>query len=120
MKRIDFNQIIERGSELSFYNKLAKDLVSFLEINNRGTFKTIIRFSGGSDRRTLRLLNEMIRLNLISYRNGYFFIKKPIMHYPIFGVELLCKECGGKLVSNGTKPYADLKEFFKKIGKIRP
>lgn len=116
---IKFNLVIENKFELGFYKNLAQNITDFLEINGPATFEEIIEFVGGSDRRTVRMLNEMVNLDTVNYRKRYFFAKNP-RSYPLYSGEVLCTNCQGKLVGKKTRVHVLLNQLMKKISAKRP
>lgn len=67
---IDYSKIIEKETEKSFYEKLHEKILYFLSLNDESSFYEILEKCGGSDRRVLRLLDEMKRNNEISIEKG--------------------------------------------------
>jgi len=119
MKKINFNNVIEHKSELPFYKNLPFKIISFLKTNEKGSFSEIIKFAGGTSRKTLRLLNEMINNGLIKFKNGYFFLPSK-RKYEITRMEVICRNCNGKIVERTNRFYQRIKNLMEKIYPLRP
>lgn len=115
---IDFGRIIENPSELKLYQNLSQKLTRFLEINGGNSFEEIIRFLGGSDRRMIRLLDEMVRVGILGFKNKMFFSSRK-KAYKLYAHNALCQECSGKLTNHRSVP-ADLKRLMEQVHKNRP
>ena len=70
-KGVNFGKIIENKSELKLYKRLMNEILEYIKINNSVSFIDILRDVGGSDRRILRLLDELVDKKIISYKNSY-------------------------------------------------
>lgn len=101
MQEINYNEIIENDFEEPIYKHLSQQILSFLNINNGCSFWDIIHYVGGSERRVIRLLDQMEKLNLIHIKNDKFSINNG---HKIFNI---CSTCHGKMV--------DAKTFDKEI-----
>lgn len=115
---IDFGRIIENPSELELYKNLSQKLIRFLEINGGNSFEEIIRFLGGSDRRMIRLLDEMVKVGILDFKNKTFFSNNK-KDYKIYSHNALCRGCSGKLANQQSVP-SDLKRLMEQIHKNRP
>lgn len=92
MREINYNEIIENDFEKPIYELLSQQILSFLNINNGCSFWDIIHYVGGSERRVLRLLNQMEKINLINIENDKFSINNGHKFFNI------CTHCHGKMV----------------------
>lgn len=72
MNKIDYQKVIENPSELEFYRDLSKSFLEYLDLYGSSTFWQLVRSVGGSDRRVLRLLDQMICAGLVRFKDGYF------------------------------------------------
>src|SRR3989344_787863 len=70
MGKIDYNKIIENKSEKEFYEKQHDKVLKHLSERNHSNFLAVMSCVGGSDRRMLRLLNEMLKSKEIILENG--------------------------------------------------
>src|SRR3989344_3636020 len=114
---IDFNKIIENKSELGTYKNLASDVIRYLSINNSASFLEILKNVGGSDRRALRLLNELVINKILMYHNGTFRLgAKRERRYNSH--DLICERCGGALIN--TSPLSDIKDKMLGIFRNKP
>jgi|SRR3989344_862454 len=117
LDKIDFNKVIENESELHTYKKLSLDIIKYLSINNSSSFLGILKNVGGSDRRTLRLLNELVINNILLYNKGLFMLgKRRKIRYA--SRSLICRECEGSLTD--VSPLADIKSRMVSIFRNKP
>lgn len=123
--KLDYSKVVELPKEISFYKDVTASIIKYLENDDTATFQEIIKYVdvGGSDRRTLRLLDQMVVAGLLIYERPYFKIyrsaSKNQSHLRISN--LRCKLCDSKLVNiTGNKSTAKLVSFMKKIIKDRP
>ena len=70
--KIDFNKVIENDYELNLYTEKVKQILEYLDNNGPKSFWDIIRAIGGSERRILRLINEMEKQNYLTFSNNRF------------------------------------------------
>ena len=56
---INLDKVIENEYEREYYLNLRREINEFLNHNGGSDFQQIVKTIGGSDRRVLRLLNEM-------------------------------------------------------------
>lgn len=97
IKNIDFNKIIENNLELDLYRKLYLNILKYLSINDSASFLDILRDVGGSDRRILRLIDELINKNIIIHKDGLFKLKQNNQHN-LNSKDFLCKNCRGSII----------------------
>jgi len=115
--KINFDTIIENESERKFYITLHKKIKEFTKNNPGISFWDIVRYVGGSDRRILRLLYQMVETNELKLES-----KKV---YPIQGKgnqitkPSICSECDGKIVAINGK-WKKIKEIMDSIYKRKP
>lgn len=117
---IDFSRVVESGEPYVFYKEAADSIMDYLHNNNKSTFQEIVKYVGGSDRRILRLLDQMITLNLIKFKKPYFLpnvVKK--VNIPLSKVR--CNICDSMIVNiEGSKKMKNLLKFTKKTVSHRP
>ncbi len=101
MQEINYNEIIENDFEEPIYKHLSQQILYFLNINNGCSFWDIIHYVGGSERRVVRLLDQMEKLSMIHIENDRFSVNNGHKFFNI------CSTCHGKMV--------DTKNFDKKI-----
>ncbi|RLI52978.1 MAG: hypothetical protein DRP09_16820 [Candidatus Thorarchaeota archaeon] len=98
IEAIDFNEVIEHERELPLYHEVTRDILQYLESNHTVTFNEIIMNVGGSDRRTLRLLDQLVQSKVLRFEGGSFSIAdQPIC--PIKSQDVVCPYCDGKIVT---------------------
>jgi len=98
---MDYKKIVEDDSEIRFYRHLHKKILSYLANKQHSTFWEIIREVGGSDRRVLRLLNQMQLAKEIRLENRRIFS--------------LSKKTG-----NGFINFSEIRKFMSKFYKEKP
>jgi predicted methyltransferase len=97
MRQIDYSKVIESPTERELYEALSRTILSYLELSGPSTHWDLVRFVGGSDRRVLRLLNQMVECAMINFSSGYF--SSPSSTTPLIpSREMLCPSCRGKIV----------------------
>ncbi len=74
--KIDYQQVIENDFEESLYHLKKEEVIKYLNNFGHTDFWTIIREVGGSERRMLRLLDQMTEKGYIKYADGKFFTKE--------------------------------------------
>jgi len=94
---INFDKIIENDYELQLYQDLAKEIIRYVENNKSSTFNEIIKEVGGSDRRILRLLDQLVNQKLITFKDYKFFSGRS-EDIKIESKNFVCDSCCGKLV----------------------
>ncbi len=119
LKRVNFTSIIENKVELDFYRDLSMRVVEFLKLNGSCSFDDIIKFVGGSERRTIRLLGEMLDAEVLDRKNDTFFLRDGTLpkNRP---VELLCSHCRGTLINVDSKIGRSARKFMAKIYQQKP
>lgn len=78
---IDYNKVIENDFEKNLYEMKYKQILDYLKVFGETDFFTIVRKVGGSERRMLRLLNEMTKNKIINFNNNKFNIKNEKTKY---------------------------------------
>ncbi len=98
--KINFNNVIENDFEEEIYKSYENKIINYLKEYGETSFWDIIRNVGGSERRMIRLLNEMINIGEISFNGkNKFYIKTNSSENYIHNC--ICKECNGKRVNIG-------------------
>lgn len=108
---INFRNVIENDFEEEIYKDYEKKIINYLREYGKTTFWEIIRNIGGSERRIIRLLDEMVRNNEISYSNTCFCLPNEEK----FIQNCTCDKCRGKRVNIDMydKKVNTLKEIWK-------
>lgn len=70
--KIDYGKIIENDFEETLYKQRFDDLINYLNTFGSTDFWTIINEVGGSERRMLRLIDQMVKLNILEFKNNKF------------------------------------------------
>jgi len=116
MRDIDYSQVIENESELVFYKKNTKRILKFLESIDSASFQEIISHVEGGDRRTLRLLDEMIESRLIKLESGRFSVENNLRTY----TDLACPCCQGKIIDTNSTKYKEILKVIEGVNNRRP
>lgn len=69
---VDFNKIIENDFELDLYKIKYNEVINYLKVFGEVDFWTIIKEVGGSERRMMRLLDEMEKEGTIVIKDNTF------------------------------------------------
>jgi len=119
LNKIDFKCVIENDYELPLYKEVTLKVMQYLESNNNPvTFEDIIKNVKGNDRRTLRLLHQMVQLNLIGFKNSKFYSFKKNKNN-IAQKEVVCPYCDSKIVNIKGK-LTEITKMMKKIYEEKP
>ncbi len=119
MKRVILSNVIENQSELPFYEKVLLKVGNYLKNNGRADFAEIIKFVEGGDRRTLRLLNEMVLGGLIKFKDGYFYpVEKK--RYKLTNKDVACPKCQGKIINPSSNHFLRIKKMMRRVYNVRP
>jgi len=100
MSKIDYERVVESPEELELYKALSRELLNYLERSGPSSLWELVRFVGGSDRRILRLLDQMVQAGLVNFANGYFALPS-VKNITISSREVLCPTCQGKIIVLG-------------------
>lgn len=118
MSKIDYSQVIENEEELEIYQRLTLEIQKFLRNNGATKFNTLVRYVGGSDRRMLRLLDQMVKEQILDYRNKHFILSNT-PEPKIKQTDIGCPTCHGLIT--GTNFFSDSQvEFLNAVIQSRP
>ncbi|MEM3245617.1 MAG: bis-aminopropyl spermidine synthase family protein [Candidatus Micrarchaeaceae archaeon] len=67
-----YNKVIENAYELELYKKIHHKILIYLNFHGWASFYDILLKCGGSDRRVLRLLDQMVKNGELIAKNGRF------------------------------------------------
>jgi len=115
MKIIQYDNVIENESERDFYIETHKKILDFIEKEGETTFWKIVRKVQGSDRRILRLLNEMQLIEEIKIENKKISLINKKDH-SLKSKDIFCKNCEGKIIQfdeNWLNILKKMKEIYK-------
>lgn len=112
---INYDNIIENDFEKEIYEEKKKEILKYLRIKKEMDFWDIVNTIGGSERRMIRLLDEMIRNNYINFNNGYF---KILGDYNFSNLNCNCKKCKGTGVD--INDLLEIKRDFTEIYNNKP
>lgn len=112
--KVDLKNVIENDFEEEIYNDYENKIIKYLKEYGETTFWDIIKNVGGSERRMIRLLNEMVSVGEISFNNSKFYLKNE----KNFISNCLCKECNGKRVN--IDAFENIMETLKTIWQNKP
>lgn len=96
--KINYDKIIENDFEREIYQKKHQELINYLTTFGETDFWTIIREVGGSERRMMRLINEMILNKELIYQNNKFNLSNNECKYKEIDYDKLSNEL--KLIWN--------------------
>lgn len=117
---IDFSKVVEPGEPPLFYKKIASSILDYLQNNKKSTFQEIVKYVGGSDRRILRLLNQMVLTHMVEFRKPYFFLLDKIFPKVLIS-NVRCRQCDSMLVDiKSSNEIKKLVNFMQKIVINRP
>lgn len=121
-KQIDFSKVVEINEPISFYVELMKSILKYLENNKETSFQEIVKYVGGSDRRVLRLLNQMVINNLVNFSYPYFESKVKKSNDNFINIsDVRCDNCESMMVDiNNNLQMVKLLKYCKKIIYNRP
>ena len=108
---MNLRKVIENDHEEKLYIAKIDEVMDYLRTYGATTFFDIIRNVGGSERRMLRLLNEMVTDGAIYFKNDKFYINNNGFHD-----RYMCPTCNGKRVYTED----NLKEELEKIWSQKP
>lgn len=80
MAKIDYSNIIENDFEREFYEQIHDKILSYLQKKGNSSLWEIVRKIGGSDRRVLRLLNQMLFAKEITLENSVISIQNKVLN----------------------------------------
>lgn len=110
---MDYKRVIENDIELDIYKNKYNEIQRYLSTFGPSDFFEIVRNVGGSERRMLRLINEMCIDGILSFYNGKFILneskEKKHSNY-------LCNKCNGKriIIDEFSSAIDKLKEIWNK------
>ncbi len=99
IERIDWSIIVEDKSELSLYKKVLDDILYYLNCNSRATFQQIVKFVNGSDRRVLRLLDQLVEYNIIYFDYPFFYSREEEDINSLTPDSVRCPSCHSHMIS---------------------
>lgn len=113
---VDFSKVIENDIELSIYKEKEQEIKNYLTTFGDTSFWEIISKVGGSERRMLRLLNEMEQNGEISFnkKNNKFYIQGENRKHDNY----ICENCNATTMD--LKGLRKLKTKLKKIWDNKP
>jgi len=74
--KINYRNVVESDFEIDFYKETRMKILEYLRSNANVKFYEIIKNVQGSDRRVLRLLNEMVEKGEIKLEGANFYLAK--------------------------------------------
>lgn len=119
MRKVNFNNVIESPPEKLFYKKVLVKIMNYLQNNGSAKFSEIVKFVEGGDRRTLRLLNEMVTTGLIKFKKDHFYLAKDKL-CKLSSRDVGCPKCQGKIINIDNKRLSKVKKIMKRIYRSRP
>lgn len=104
---MNIKKVIENDFEEKLYISKIDEVLNYLHTFSSATFFEIVRRVGGSERRMLRLLDEMVNDGAIYFKNNKFYLST-ISNYKSY----LCPICNGKRVYTNEYDVSQLEEIF--------
>lgn len=113
---INYKKVIENDFELNLYISKVEEIEKYLETFGKSTFWEIVKNVGGSERRLLRLLDEMTKEKIIKYdnKNLCFYLKNKNGKHKNYK----CPYCDGSTILLGE--LSKYKKNLKKIWESKP
>jgi predicted methyltransferase len=118
LSKISFENVIEDDSERKLYEKIASDILVYLKNNGPTSFNVLNKYVGGSDRRTLRLLDEMVRNRVILFENN-MFMTPDYNSTTLSANNFICNSCNGR-IAVGSGSFENIIEEARVILASRP
>lgn len=114
---VDLNKIIENNSELDLYMSKINEIQDYLKTFGKKSFWQIEEYVGGSERRMLRLLDEMVKNRIICFdkSDSKFYIKN---NESAKNENYRCHYCNGSTIMLGN--LLDLIPTLTKIWNRKP
>lgn len=97
-KKLKIEDIIESKEEERLYETVLDDIIEYVKNNNRATFQNIITYVNGSDRRTLRLLDQLVRGGVLQYEYPFFSMADGQAASSITPDNVRCRVCDSKMI----------------------
>lgn len=117
--QIDFSKIMESGDNLSFYIGITNNIIDYIRNNKSATFQEITKYVGGSDRRVIRLLDQLVELKILRFYRRKFSLQKKLPHPSIKISDTRCESCDSKIVNIDGK-LKPILNFMKDVLMKRP
>lgn len=117
---INFRKMVGRDDELEVYQSLAREIINFLNQVGSALLWEIVRFTKGSTRRTLKLVNELTNKRMIKFESkNKLFYSLNYKKISITPKDVLCRTCRGRIVVPGKK-FEKIRKDMKKIYQQKP
>jgi|GEM_PF-1142320 len=111
-RQLKFSKIIESEAEKPLYEQVCQDLLSYLESNSQATFQQIIKYVNGSDRRTLRMLDQLVKQGVLEFKFPYFKLAQHKTPSALTPDTVRCPTCDAKMINlaGALKPVTAIME----------
>ena len=100
---IDYDEVIENPIELNIYKKKHDEIIDYLRTFSFTDFFTIVNNVGGSERRMMRLINQMVENGELVVNNNKFDIPNNYNKYKDIDFDYIEKEIK-KIIGNRPLP----------------
>lgn len=97
--QIDFSKVIESGDNLAFYIEITNNIIDYIRNNKSATFQEITKYVGGSDRRVIRLLDQLVELKILRFYRKRFFLRDTSSSTNFKISDVCCNFCDSKIVN---------------------
>lgn len=116
---IDFSKVVDKGTDSSFYEIISSKIIQYIENNKSATFREIISYVGGGERRVIRLLDQMVKVGILKFASSKFALSYSKGNYKLTISDVRCGFCESKVVNIDGK-MKPLLTFMKKVLQQRP
>lgn len=114
-KKLEMDKIIEGKHEAGLYKQVYENIIDYLKNNRKATFQEIIKYVNGSDRRTLRMLDQLVNLKVLKFKYPFFTLVSPdVTKTRLTPDAVRCPMCDSKMINLG----GELKNLVKIMEKI--
>jgi len=114
-KKLEMDKIIESEHEAGLYKQVYENLIDYLENNGKATFQEVIKYVNGSDRRTLRMLDQLVNMEVLKFEYPFFtLISSDVTKTRLTPNAVRCPMCDSKML-NLESELKHITEIMKKI-----
>jgi len=119
-EKLKMDKIIESEHEAGLYRQVYENLIDYLENNGKTTFQEVIKYVNGSDRRTLRMLDQLVNLEVLKFEYPFFTLVSSDVTKPHLTPDAVrCPRCDSKMLNIEEGKLKHITEIMEKIYKKR-
>jgi len=101
-EKLEMGKIIESEHEADLYKQVYENLLDYLENNEKATFQEVIKYVNGSDRRTLRMLDQLVNLEVLKFKYPFFtLVSSDVTKTRLTPDAVRCPRCDSKMLNLG-------------------